>query len=168
MDRNGVLKVVSVVVLVCLLAPAIVYAVPMVVTADHSFIVLSSSMEPTYSPGDIIVVKDVDPANIVVGDVITFSFGEDKVVTHRVLDIEQTEERLLFTTMGDAMSSPDLNPVLEENVIGKVIFSIPFYGYLLYYVNSIYGLVLFILIPASILVAMEIRDLFKPNQEERT
>ncbi|WGI17117.1 signal peptidase I [Methanonatronarchaeum sp. AMET-Sl] len=166
MDRSKLLKVFSVVILVCLLAPAIVYAVPMVVTGDHSFIVLSDSMEPTLSRGDIVVVKDVAPESVEIGDVITFSFGEDKIVTHRVVDIEETEERLLFVTKGDAMTSEDLNPVLEENLIGSMLFSIPFYGYLLYYVNSIYGLVLFIIVPAVLLVGMEIRDMVRSKNND--
>ena len=63
--------------------------------------VISPSMEPTYSTGDLLYVKTVDPDSIKVGDPITFVLNEELVVaTHRVVDID-TENRH-FTTKGDA------------------------------------------------------------------
>ena len=53
------------------------------------FNVISGSMEPTYSVGDLLYVKDVDPDGIKVGDVITFVLNEDLVVaTHRVVEAD--------------------------------------------------------------------------------
>lgn len=50
--------------------------------------VISPSMEPEYGVGDLIYVKDVDPATIKEGDVITFIVNEDLVVgTHRVVRV---------------------------------------------------------------------------------
>ena len=43
------------------------------------FHIISPSMEPNYSVGDLIYVKDVDPDSVKVGDPITFVLNEDLV-----------------------------------------------------------------------------------------
>ena len=51
--------------------------------------VISASMEPTYSVGDLLYVKAVDPDSVKVGDPITFVLNEDLLVaTHRVVKID--------------------------------------------------------------------------------
>ena len=65
------------------------------------FHIVSPSMEPTYSTGDLIFVKSVDPDSVKVGDPITFVLNEDLVVaTHRVVAVDG--ENRQFTTKGDA------------------------------------------------------------------
>ena len=94
---------------------------------DQCFNIISPSMEPEYSVGDLIYVKEVDPSTIKVGDVITFIVNEDLVVgTHRVVSID-TEKRQ-FTTKGDTNDTED-PPVHFNNVIGVPQFSIPKLGY---------------------------------------
>ena len=62
------------------------------------YTVLSGSMEPTYSVGDLIYVKTVDPDSIKVGDPITFVANEKLVVaTHRVVAVDgQNRFHFLF------------------------------------------------------------------------
>jgi len=68
------------------------------------FNVISGSMEPTYSVGDLLYVKTVDPDSVKVGDPITFVLNEDLVVaTHRVVGIDS--EKRHFTTKGDVMGN---------------------------------------------------------------
>ena len=59
--------------LVLALLPFLVFAVPQTVGADHGFVILSGSMEPALSPGDVVIVSDA--ASVGVGDIITFSNG---------------------------------------------------------------------------------------------
>ena len=79
--------------------------------------VLSGSMEPTYHVGSLIYVKDIDPADIEIGDPITFVVNEDLLLaTHRVVDIEvltTTEEEVLDEN-GQPVLDEDGNPVTEE------------------------------------------------------
>ena len=50
------------------------------------YTVLSGSMEPTYHTGSLIYVRDAEPADIEVGDPITFVLDENlTVATHRVI-----------------------------------------------------------------------------------
>ena len=95
------------------------------------FTVLSGSMEPTYHVGSLIYVKEVDPADIKIGDPITFVLNENLVVaTHRVVDIDIDEEGIIrYHTKGDANESEDGGTVHQGNLLGKPVFTIPYLGY---------------------------------------
>lgn len=99
------------------------------------YTVVSGSMEPTYSVGDLIYVKEVAPQSIEVGDPITFVMNEDLMVaTHRVVAIDAANQR--FTTKGDANEVEDAAPVHFNNLIGKPIFAIPLLGYVSNWVQN--------------------------------
>lgn len=100
------------------------------------FNILSGSMEPTYSVGDLIYVQEVkDKSTIQVGDPITFILNENLVVaTHRVVKVDT--EKQLFYTKGDANNTMDSAPVLYNNVIGVPKFSIPYLGYVADFVQN--------------------------------
>ena len=101
------------------------------------FNVISGSMTPKYQFGDLVYVKNVSPEKLEKGDVITFVIGDDKVNTHRIDGVDRKER--CFFTKGDANESRDGNPVLYENVVGKVCFSIPKLGYLSDYIQTRQG-----------------------------
>ena len=110
-----------VVVLVVILAVALV---ALRMQGYQVFSVISGSMEPTYSVGDLIYVKSVDPDSVRVGDPITFVLNENLVVaTHRVIRVDA--ENRHFYTQGDANDTPDATPVHFNNLIGVPQFSIP-------------------------------------------
>jgi len=97
--------------------------------------VISGSMEPTYSKGDLIYVKAVNPTEIRVGDPITFVANEQLVVaTHRVVRIDA--QNRCFYTKGDANETEDQRPVRFENVKGVPQFSLPLLGYVSDYIAS--------------------------------
>ena len=99
------------------------------------YTVLSGSMEPEYSVGDLIYVKSVDANSIEVGDPITFILNEDLVVaTHRVVRIDAENQR--FYTKGDANEIEDSEPVHFNNVIGVPQFAIPKLGYVSDFVQN--------------------------------
>ncbi|MFC7446750.1 signal peptidase I [Rhodococcus daqingensis] len=104
-------------------------------TGSTPYTVLTGSMRPTYPPGTLIVVKPEDPAALVAGDAITFQkeSGNPEVVTHRIIMVRQNSQgETTFVTQGDANPSPD-NPIVPEQVRGKVWYSVPYMGY----VNSL-------------------------------
>ena len=74
------------------------------------FHVISPSMEPTYSEGDLIYVKTVDPDSVKVGAPITFVLNEDLVVaTHRVVRIDAENKH--FYTKGIANEIEELEKI---------------------------------------------------------
>ena len=131
------------------------------------FNVISGSMEPAYSVGDLLYVKEVDPDSVKVGDVITFVLNEDLVVaTHRVVAVDS--ENRQFTTKGDANGAEDASPVHFNNLIGVPAFSIPLLGYVSVYIQSPPGLYVAIAFGVLLLAAVFLPDMMKkkPEQEE--
>ena len=127
------------------------------------FNVVSGSMEPAYSVGDLLYVKEVDPDGIQTGEVITFVLNEDLVVaTHRVVDADYENRR--FYTKGDANDTPDAAPVHFNNVIGVPVFSIPLLGYVSNYIQNPPGTYVAIGGVALLVLAVFLPDLFKKKE----
>lgn len=128
------------------------------------FAVLSGSMEPVYHVGALIYVKDTPPAEIQVGDPITFVLNDNLVVaTHRVIDID--EENQYFYTKGDANDMADGSPVHFENLIGKPIFTIPYLGYLSNWVTNPPGQYITIALVVVFVLLLFLPDLLKKAEE---
>lgn len=131
------------------------------------FNVISGSMEPTYSVGDLLYVKTVDPDSVKVGDPITFVLNEDLMVaTHRVVEIDSENRR--FTTKGDANESEDANPVHFNNLIGVPVFSIPLLGYVSAYIQNPPGMYVAIVLGAGLLLAVFLPDLLTKKEKKET
>ena len=134
------------------------------------FNVISGSMEPEYSIGDLLYVKSVDPDSVKVGDPITFVLNEDLVVaTHRVVAIDS--ENRQFTTKGDANKTEDAAPVHFNNLVGVPVFAIPLLGYVSAYIQSPPGMYVAMGLGVVLLAAVFLPDLLtkkekKEKQEE--
>src|SRR5690554_6637494 len=64
--------------------------------------VLSGSMEPEFKTGSIIAVKPGgDMTRFQEGDVITFMEGDNKLITHRIVDVVESGEHVMYETKGD-------------------------------------------------------------------
>ena len=101
-------------------------------TGSTPMTVLTGSMRPVYPPGTLVIVKPIDPKDILIGDAITFQLrsGEPEVVTHRVVSITTSVEGdQVFVTKGDNNPQVDENPVLPVQVRGKVWYSVPYIGW---------------------------------------
>lgn len=133
------------------------------VAGNKLLVVLSGSMLPVFDAGSIIGVKDVVPENINVGDIVTFKDPEDKnrVITHRVMEINRENGKLSFITKGDANNSQDLSPVPEGNILGRATFWVPYMGYLVNFVKSKKGLLILIIVPGTLFILSELRNLYK-------
>lgn len=138
-------------VLIAAVSPFVVFALPEVVGADESYVVLSGSMEPTLSPGDVVIVDAT--ATVGVGDIITYDTGDQVPTTHRVID----ERDGGYQTKGDANENVDSGLVAFESVIGRTIITIPFVGYVILWANSPVGYVLLVVIPLVLLGVSELR-----------
>ena len=91
----------------------------------YMFTIASESMVPDYKVGDIIISKKVDTNNLNVGDDITYvgEKGELKglVITHRIVEKEDRDNKEYFTTKGVANQIED--PEIQiSNIYGKVIY----------------------------------------------
>lgn len=145
--RSVILRVLSalfriIVTVLVLAALAVVFSVSVLprVTGAQALIVLSGSMEPALPVGSVAIAGPVDPAEVEVGDVITFTHDAPAqtdvsgapaapLVTHRVVGIEETADGRLFHTRGDANTIPDDPPVPASDVLGTLWYHIPYFGY---------------------------------------
>ncbi|MBR2987253.1 MAG: signal peptidase I [Clostridia bacterium] len=128
----------------------------------HPYTVLSGSMEPAYHVGSLVYVVKADPEDLKVGDDITYMLNSSTVVTHRIVEILPDEDDptvLRFRTKGIANNTEDGTPVHENNVIGKVIFTIPALGYFAHFVQTPPGLYIAIAFAVVLLVLVFLPDL---------
>lgn len=122
--------------------------------------VLSGSMEPEIKTGSIVIVKPVSDYKI--RDVITFvSKGNKTPTTHRIEDMELIEGIVAYITKGDANNAIDSRKIAEKEIIGKVLFTIPYIGYAVDVVKKPIGFMIIIIIPAAIIVFDELKKIKK-------
>lgn len=88
-----------------------------------SYVITSASMEPEIRAGDVIISKITKQQDLQKGDVITFRKNQD-VITHRIVDIENNEEKKYYVTKGDNNKYEDLEKVEYGQIEGKYIFKI--------------------------------------------
>ncbi|MCT9096542.1 signal peptidase I [Haloarchaeobius sp. HME9146] len=155
------INVVALLLLLVVVIPFIIYAVPQVAGGDQSYVVLTGSMEPAISPGDVVIVTHVDPTTIEVGDVIIYERANMNVpTTHRVVERTTTETGdIAFVTKGDANEDTDSGLVTTGAVIGEISLTLPKVGYVIQFVNSETGFLALVLVPFGLLILTEIWSL---------
>ena len=89
---------------------------------------ISGSMEPAIPVESVVYVKNIAPADIQKKDVIAFHsvLGEEAIITHRVVSNNRVAGEIV--TKGDANAKEDMEPVSYENVLGKVVLTVPVLG----------------------------------------
>jgi signal peptidase len=142
--------------LLALVAPFVVYGFPEVIGADASFVVLSGSMEPDIKTGDAVIVDGVRPGQVAVGDVITFTRdGASAPITHRVIEVTGDGPTREFVTKGDNNEEADARTVPAANVVGRVVLTIPYIGFVIEFANTEPGYLLFVVVPIGLLILNE-------------
>ncbi|MDR1442954.1 MAG: signal peptidase I [Bifidobacteriaceae bacterium] len=129
---RGFVSAFGTVVMVCLLALAVAIGAIPFATHGKALAVLSGSMEPTFSPGDLIVVKGVDdPSSIPINTIVTFMPSPDDptLITHRITGkASNADGSVSYVTQGDANGAAD-PPIEARQVRGIYMFKIPKLGY---------------------------------------
>ncbi len=101
-------------------------------TGHPTLVVAGPSMEPSIPIGAAVVLDQVAPADLAVGDVVSLRSGPDRAVfTHRIIRLAERDGGLWLETQGDANATPDPSLTPAVAVIGRVAVGIPFAGYLL-------------------------------------
>ena len=100
--------------------------------------VYSGSMEPTIPVGGLALDRAIPAREVGIGDVITFSdpYVKGRLVTHRVIDILQTPRGPAYRTKGDANPGRDPWTIRLAGQVGRVSFSVPVAGYILFYAHT--------------------------------
>jgi len=151
------------IILLIIISIAVILIVPILPFTGNieTKVVLSGSMEPAIKVGSVIVLRPVEKYNI--GDIVTF--GKDTrdniPTTHRIIDERIQGGVTYFKTKGDANSDPDAREITESDIQGKMLFSIPYLGYLIDFAKLPMGFVLLIVVPGGIVVFDEVRKIYR-------
>lgn len=130
--------------------------------AGHSlFRVVTGSMEPTIEVGAVLLAKEVDIADLKVGDIICFFSREaghfDMIITHRIVDIVTESGTILLETRGDANLVSDVAYVTQDNLIGLVVSytgSDNVFATMLSFLTNKFGFLACIAVPCLFLVSL--------------
>lgn len=90
--------------------------------------IATGSMEKELYVGDVAIIKKCKANDIEEGDIIEYQM-DGYTVIHRVTKKTQKNGRFTFITKGDSNDNEDLQPVTQEQIIGKVIFKVRYIGY---------------------------------------
>ena len=124
---NALAAVVIVVALVVLLRATFTPAGEVPTIGSYGILrTLTGSMEPAIPVHSLVVVQQTDPAELQVGDTITFEATEGALGgalnTHRIVLIDEGSAGPVFHTKGDANAVEDAQTVSADHVIGRVVF----------------------------------------------
>ena len=122
--------------------------------AIQLFSVRSGSMEPTVPTGSLIFVRPA--AGYANGDIITVRTGDEKTVTHRIIEVLNTDIGPAFRTKGDNNEEADPVEIALADIIGKTVLTVPYLGYPVAYAQTRTGFVTLILFPAVLIILSEL------------
>jgi len=122
--------------------------------------VLSGSMSPVLEAGDMILTKLTDPEDVKPGDIITYWASESTLVTHRVIEIVDKGGEKAFRTKGDANNVEDGEFVSAEQLVGVMVYKLPYAGYIGRFVRTPQGFVSLVIVPVLLLIVGEIKNIF--------
>jgi len=113
--------------------------------------IFGNSMEPEFKAGNLILVEEVSPSEIKVGDIIVFTipaavrehYNYPPVLAHRVVTVN-TRNGISFRTKGDN-TGEDPFTVRAEDLMGQVSKQIPYLGFPLLFMQSQQGLIFIII-----------------------
>lgn len=133
----------------------------------NAFVVLSGSMEPNIHVNDVVITKKKDNKELKEGDVITFLSSDSRfygvTVTHRIKETyyDSASNKYTFKTKGDNNNTEDLALVEGSRILGKVIFKIPFIGYIQSFLATKGGWIIVVLIPCLSIISYDILKIIK-------
>lgn len=118
------------------------------------FIVSSGSMEPAVKTGSLVIVF---PSPLYkVGDIVTYKTGKKDTTTHRLVAASGGQ----YKTAGDANNTPDPALITSDSILGRVVSVTPYLGYIAGFAKTPPGFILFVIVPATIIVYEELKSLF--------
>lgn len=125
----------------------------------------TNSMADTLMPGDLVVSVGVkDKSTLRPGDIITYWTvinGERVLNTHRIINIYDGGDYLIFETQGDNNTSVDPLTVHQNEIIGKYKFRLPGVGKVFDYLQTPTGFLLIVVVPVFIFFIYHLVQFFR-------
>ena len=103
--------------------------------------ILSNSMVPTYSRGDVVIYSKPNQKeleNLDLYNIIVYRL-DDMIIAHRIVEIQEKNGETLYITKGDNNPTKDSKKVKKQDIIGIVKLTIPFIGYPTVWLNELFN-----------------------------
>lgn len=142
----------------------VIFVILMLIMSRYSifglklFVIRSGSMSPALKVGSVVLVRSASDYRQ--GEIITFYKPGDmeNTVTHRLNKVIEGTPKM-YETKGDANDAPDSDLLLTDKIVGRVIFNIPFLGYIVVFEKSLAGLILLVFLPIAVIIFDEITNI---------
>lgn len=133
----------------------------------RTFTVLSGSMEPTIPTGSMIFDREVDASSLARGDVVTFHppGQPEKLVSHRVVRVEETKAGSVLVTRGDANGVADDWRIPAEGRGLRYEFHVPYLGYVVGGLLTPIGRLVALTLAALWLGGLALWTIWRPRKE---
>lgn len=124
----------------------------------RAFIALSDSMSATdFDAGDLVLVKEVDPATLKEGDIIAYisrsNASDGETTTHKIRRLTVDEDgKPGFITYGTTTDTDDEGIVTYGDVLGVYRGHIPKVGRFIAFIKTTGGFITCILVPLFLIV----------------
>ena len=136
----------------------------------RTFVIVSRSMEPKLKIGDVILVRQIPPENIKIGDVISYEglTGDfaGKIITHKVVNIITENKKHIFYTKGDNNELMD-PAVYEEQLYGKKVYKAYILSFISKILRNTFGFIFLVATPLIILFIKEVQEIRSEIKERR-
>lgn len=139
------------------------------------FSVASESMKEEYAIGDIIIIKEVEPSELKVGDNVTYVGKKGNlnglIITHKIMSVRKENNDYYYITKGTSNEIEDPE-ISYQQIYGKVIYKTIVFSYvgrLMSNVYSYYALFTVVGLYASYqVVKIKFEDEEDEDEEEKT
>jgi signal peptidase len=126
------------------------------VTPYDVLVVRGGSMQPAIQIGSVVIVDRADRVPRL-GVVATFNDPTGELVTHRIVGLNGAT----IVTKGDANQAPDVTERTSADLVGTVVFAIPFLGYVLYTLTQPLVFFLLLLGTGGFLIVGELQTIMR-------
>ena len=93
--------------------------------------VLSNSMVPTYTRGDVLIYEKMsldDLKKLEVNSIIIYSY-HNQSIAHRIVEIVKKDDKVQYRTMGDNNNAEDPDLVSVDQIIGVYKTQVKYIGF---------------------------------------
>ena len=169
--KKGITIIVSIVLWAIILLAAL-FAFTTLATRDEMnvsslagftpMIVETDSMAPTFSAGDLILIRKIDPASLKEGDIITFHTiieNQYALNTHRIDSIVEQNGMRSYITKGDNNDIPDTHVIADGDIVGTYVGKVSGLGKVMKFLSSSVGFLVVIVLPLLLFFIYQIYNL---------
>ena len=124
--------------------------------------VVSDSMAPTFRSGDLILIRQCDPAKLEQGDIISFHTiinNEYTINTHRISEIQEQNGLRSYVTKGDNNDIADVRMISDGDIIGRYVGRLPGFGKVVDFLSGTVGFLVVIVLPLLVFFIYQVYHL---------